>query len=62
MPFIAMPSCMQQESDKGRLFNPGQAATIFAGENYRPPRNLRPLLVGQQNKTIIAVMERSATS
>jgi len=53
---------MQQESDKGRLSNPGQAATIFAGENYRPPRNLRPLLVGQQNKTIIAVMERSATS
>jgi hypothetical protein len=38
VPFIAMPSCMQQESDKGRLFNPGQAATIFAGENYRPPR------------------------
>jgi hypothetical protein len=37
VPFIAMPSCMQQESDKGRLFNPGQAATIFVGENYRPP-------------------------
>jgi hypothetical protein len=38
VPFIAMPSYMQQESDKGRLFNPGQAATIFAGENYRPSR------------------------